>query len=60
MGEMNHPSVGVADLTNAQKTMPHATSQEEKGVRKKEMGIQHWAYAREGEPRKNSGDMQSE
>jgi hypothetical protein len=44
----------ASGLTSAREIMPHATSQEEKGVREKREGGRH-----EGR-RKNSGDMQSE
>ena len=37
-GEVNHPSVEPLDLTSAREIMPHATSQEEKGVREKREG----------------------
>jgi hypothetical protein len=51
---VNCPSVEPSGLTSAREIMPHATSQEEKGVREKREGGR-----REGR-RKNSGDMQSE
>ena len=37
-GGVNHPSIEPSGLTSAREIMPHATSQEEKGVREKRRG----------------------
>jgi hypothetical protein len=41
MGGVNHPSIESSGLTSAREIVPHATSQEEKGVRGKREGGRH-------------------
>ena len=52
-GEVNRPSIEPSGLTSAREIAPHATSQEEKGMREKREGID----AREG--RRTMENMQS-